>query len=931
MGKNRVIDYDANSFIVKGKRIILFGGEFHYFRIPHKLWEDRLNKMKQAGANFVSAYIPWNWHEPEEGVYLWEGDHNLSKFLELCKKYGFYVALKPGPYICAEWDNGGFPHWILPKNLKLRLLDEEYLSFVEKWFKEVGRVINPHLITNSGNVILFQIENEYDHLMEQQRDVIITKEEAVEYLMRLLKITKMAGIDIPTFSNEACFIQGTEIIETRTFYPNIPWLWMWEFDDFDKKIRQAKKGQPDKPVCIFELQGGWFSQFGQPIYEVPAALTNAIVRNVLAQNACLLNVFMFAGGTTFPYWGCRGDARGSGNMAAIGSVTSYDFGCSPIREWGELSEKYYDLKSVAMFLKAFPHLFIKTEEIPGGAKIIKGMEGTHILEKDGVISGGSSAQIYEKVMVLEKANEVSGLMLVRNVETSNKHLVISYKIPGTQKERLLPKEGKLSLPHQTAYLLPIEVKIPHSSLIIEHSTSEILTSKKVGKNEILFLYGSKGRKGELIIRGVKRFPRKIKGKIKCKQKEDVIYLSYIHQGVQMVSLEGVIVVILDVEKARGAWLSPEESILITDAYCLSNSHKFKKDINLYLQVLNGKTNNNLIFLEKRPNKLLIDGKKIPFKWDKDFSYLSFVIKSRKEEPVKIEKDKFCYALSDSEEKEFNYDDSNWKLLPELVYLEDISLAKHGFLWYRAEFLSPGEIKDSKIIFDTGGIDRAYLYLNGEFLWKGVGKATIETFEKIREGKNVLAIRYENAYHTKGHPAEGPVNKKSGIGKPILVCGTQNGEEWKEEIRSLRVRLNLNGVIQGYQRNEFDDSKWIKVPQGEKYVCHKEMGDVIWFRQRFKFNKEKGWIAPLGICILEAAERLIIYFNGQLLGKYENIGPQHKFYIPESMLNEDNLIALILEGPGYNQFKPTEFKPPYLKEPVLETFYEAKEKKVEICR
>lgn len=931
MERKKIIDFDAQSFIIKGKRVILFGGEVHYFRVPHELWDERLKKMKQAGLNFISAYIPWNWHEQEEGVYTWEGDHDLRKFLDICKKYNFYVALKPGPYICAEWDNGGFPHWILPKNLNLRFLDDEYLSYVEKWYKEVGRVIKPYLITNSGGpVILFQIENEYDHLIEQQRDVVITKEDAKKYLMSLLKYTRMAGIDVPAFTNEACFIHGTEIIETRTFYPNIPWLWMWEFDDFDKKIKQAKKGQPDKPVCIFELQGGWFAQFGQPIYNVPSSLTNAIVRNVLARNACLLNVFMFVGGTTFPYWGCRGDARGSGSMEAIGSVTSYDFGCSPIREWGQLSEKYYDLKSTSMFLKAFPKLFVETEEVIDGAKIVQGVEGTHVIKENEVFSGGEFAEVYEKVMVLEKANKSSGLLLVRNTETSDKNLVIRYKVPGIQKERLLPQEGKLFIPKETAYLLPIEVKIPKTNLVVQHSTSEILTSKQIGKNQILFLYGTKGRKGELIIRGVKRTPKTIKGKIKHKLQDQVLHLSYVHNDIQMVALEGAIIVILDFEKSRNTWPGQKESILISQAYCLVDSGQSKKDLNLRLQVLNGTANNNLIFLPSKPNKILVEGKSVSFKWDKTFSCISFVIKTKKEKPVKIEKDEFCYVLPDNKEKEFDYNDSNWKLLPEPVALEDISMADHGFVWYRTEFSISEEIEKAIIVFDTGGVDRAYVYLNGEFLWKGIGEAKIEVPGKFKQGGNILAIRYENAYHTKGHPAEGPIHKKSGIKKPVLICGIVDNEEWKKEIKSFRVRLGLGGVLHGYSKNEFDDSKWVQVPRGEKYICHKDMGDIVWFRQRFKFKKEKGWAAPLGLCISEAAERMIIYLNGKLLGKYESIGPQHKFYIPEPMLKEDNLFSFILEGPGFNQFKPSEFKPPYFKEPTIETFFEAREIEVKIC-
>jgi len=134
-----IIEYDARSFIVRGKRELLVGGEFHYFRTPRELWEDRIIKMKRSGANLVTTYIAWNWHEPVEGKQRWSGDQDLAHFLELCTKHGMFIAVKPGPYICAEWDFGGHPDWLLSKKIPLRVLDNRYLKYVEKWYKKAPR------------------------------------------------------------------------------------------------------------------------------------------------------------------------------------------------------------------------------------------------------------------------------------------------------------------------------------------------------------------------------------------------------------------------------------------------------------------------------------------------------------------------------------------------------------------------------------------------------------------------------------------------------------------------------------------------------------------------------------------------------------------------------------------------------------------------
>ena len=122
--------------------------------------------------------------------------------------------------------------------------------------------------------------------------------------------------------------------------------------------------------------------------------------------------------------------------------------------------------------------------------------------------------------------------------------------------------------------------------------------------------------------------------------------------------------------------------------------------------------------------------------------------------------------------------------------------------------------------------------------------------------------------------------------------------------------------------------WLTFTQTNKYVCHQEAGDLVWFRRRFDFNIKKGWYAPIGLKINGASERLIIYINGRLIGKYENIGPQDVFYIPEPFLQKKNILAVILEGPGFNQFKPTEFKPGYFAEPELTGYKNLKKCKLE---
>ncbi len=926
--KKELLTYDEKSFIINGERVFLYGGEMHYFRVPGELWEDRLMKMQRAGANFVSIYIPWNWHEQEEGKYLWDGDRDLKRFLQLCKKYNLYVALKPGPYICAEWDNGGFPDWLLPKRLKLRLFDDKYLKHIKKWFTEVGRVIKPYLFTNGGNVILIQVENEYDHLIEQQREIIISQQDAKKYLMKLLQYVREAGIDILPFTNEGGFIQGTEIIETRTFYPNIPWLWMWEFNDFDKKIELSKKGQPGKPVCIFELQAGWFGQFGKPIFNVPAELTDAIMRNVLVKDgASLLNLYMFVGGTTFPYWGCRGDARGSGDMKAVGSITSFDFSGAPIHEWGVIGEKFYHFRTMSLFLKQFSDLIVETETFENGTRILKGSDEIRILKKGDVESGGIFNPVYEKIVVLKRANNEKGLILVRNTEDTQKEITIEYKAPGTDEKRNLPQNGCLAIPAYKSYMFPIEFKIPDTNYVIEQATSELLIVKNLGDKTIAVLYGTDGLKGETIIRGITSKDIEVKGDIKYEVNNSKLILSYIHKNVQMIKSGNLILIITDILTAGKIW-DENELLIISELDFIENVDISSDCVSIKAQAIDDSINHNIIFSSKILKSIIVDGKKVGFNQDKIFPFVSFDMNIEKNNPVHVKWEDNWHVIPDSMEKEIDYIDNNWLVLKKPVSLEEAGLLQHGYFWYRSEFQLLDGIKGITINFNTGGIDRAYVYLNGEFLWQGIGEIELD-IEHLTKSKNVLAVRYENAYHVKGHPAEGPIQKYSGLQKPVIVSGRLNNKDWKCEIKSFKVRHGLNGNLKGYEKLNYNDADWLKFTPAKKYVCHQEIGDLVWFRRRFKYNIKENWYAPLGLKINGASERLIIYINGRLIGKYENIGPQDTFYVPEPFLKEDNILALILEGPAFNQFKPSEFKPAFLLEPEFITYKNLKKCEVNL--
>ena len=154
--------FDDSQFYLNDQRFRILSGTIHYFRVVPDYWEDRLLKLKQCGFNTVETYTCWNLHEPREGEFDFSGILDLARFLETASRLGLYVILRPGPYICAEWDMGGLPSWLLTyPHIHVRCHDELFLSKIRRYYNKLFSVIRPYLGKNGGCIIAMQVENEY--------------------------------------------------------------------------------------------------------------------------------------------------------------------------------------------------------------------------------------------------------------------------------------------------------------------------------------------------------------------------------------------------------------------------------------------------------------------------------------------------------------------------------------------------------------------------------------------------------------------------------------------------------------------------------------------------------------------------------------------------------------------------------------------------
>ncbi len=325
--------YDEKSFYLDGKKFLLHSGAMHYFRIPKEYWYDRLLKLKECGLTCVETYIPWNLHEPEEGKFVFGGDIDLAGYIEQAAKLGLYVIVRPGPYICAEWEAGGFPHWLKRyERLEVRTHEPTYLEKITPYLRKVCEIIRPYLIENGGNVLMVQIENEFGSF---DRDV--------EYLTYIKELYEKTIPEAMLFTADG---EWREALENGTL-PDV--LVCGNFgSQIEGKMQYIKDFRPNQPYVCMEFWCGWFDHWGEPHHtrstQEKMECFEAFIRNDYG-----FNVYMFHGGTNFGF--TNGANYASENY--FPTTTSYDYDAL-LTECGDRTECYYALRNLLASVKEVP-------------------------------------------------------------------------------------------------------------------------------------------------------------------------------------------------------------------------------------------------------------------------------------------------------------------------------------------------------------------------------------------------------------------------------------------------------------------------------------------------------------------------------------------------------------------------------------------------
>ncbi|RJG21309.1 beta-galactosidase [Massilia cavernae] len=932
-GRPQAVSWDQYSLKIDGKRVVVWSGEIHPFRLPNpSLWRDVIQKMKALGFNGVAFYFDWGYHSPAPGVYDFSGVRNVERALQIAEEEGMYVIARTGPYVNAELSGGGYPGWMLRNRAEARTDDPVYLAAVDEWMTQVNAIIARHQVTDGGGtVIAYQLENELGKVEPKH-------ERQMEHLARKARAD---GIRVPFFHNAAGRLPDWTPKGSSAPWANPGPTDLYAFDGYpggscdvhanpsgankapDWGIygsagpRAGALSSPGTPGFAAELGGGWFDYWGSNgTYGCTAERQGKGYQRVfygtnLINRITIHNIYMTFGGTS---WGW---------LAGPVVYTSYDYGAAISEDRG-LRPKAYALKQQGMFVQAAEQVLAEMDKgpelAPAGGKVkvyhnVNRRLGTHVLF---AAHNPADGQGEERFSV--------------HLATRDGTYTIASRLRGQDARMLL-----------AAYAMERQHLV--------YSTSQLQTHFRNGERDIVLLHGPDLMEGETVLRYAGAPTVEVlAGQVTSRwdaARGDLV-LNYMHDGLARVRITGggrapMLLLLADETTSLRFWaqetgagkalqLTPalvRSATLAGGKLALRGDAGEDSDIEIWGPAFDAASfNGQELALTRQPDGSVHagtvkgpDAVRLP-----DFGKLAW--KRR----------------MDSLEAAPGFDDSGWTQadrrpsaaqtwsMPErgqpTLSMSDYGF-HHGDVWYRGRFTaSDAKANQLELFYGAGGAGMIQVWIDGRFVGQhelDVGRSFPETTDSVkfalgdlRPGEHVIAVMVRNNSHNWNLMADDFHREARGLisasltgrggqrfAVPIAwrIQGRRGGEELLDRVRGPMNNGGLYGEREGWHLPSALDRGW----QAARITDAPPAPGTYWLRTRFRLDLPRGHDIQLGLAFgdtsrprSERENRVLIFVNGWNMGQFiAHIGPQRTFVIPPGILNPhgENTVALAVTSDG----------------------------------
>ncbi|KAF9526883.1 glycoside hydrolase family 35 protein [Crepidotus variabilis] len=911
-GLQNIVTWDKYSFFINGKRLMLFGGEVHPYRLPvASLYLDVFQKIKSTGMNVVSFYVFWGILEPKRGEISFEGFRNLQPFFDAAKKAGIYLVARPGPYINAETTAGGFPGWGSYTAGLWRTSNQSYFDAYTGYIKTVGQKIADNQITKGGPVILVQSENEYSSWKSPYA-------EDKQYEQRLKQAFIDVGITVPITTNDAHPNGHYTSVDVWGYdsYPNnfdCSHPTTWSAAAVPENFWSAHlQYTPNIPNAVYEFQGGAFDGWGGSGYETCAILTGSDFERGMGLSIIsgwsfsdmILSLLQERNCHVYDLF-----------ESLHGVYTSYDYG-SAITEDRRLRDKYYELKLIGQFLAVSPaYLTMRPQNIGSSQGKFTGNQALKTTQLLDVV--GNQTAFY--VVRQTDASLNSAQKYTLTVSTSIGNVIIP-SIGGS-----LTLNGKDSKIHLVDYLA--------GTTALVYSSAEISTWETIDGKDVILLYGGTGELHETAIK-TSSTPTVVSGSGTIKTKSlsgGVLAIQYITSGQTVVQLGNTVLYLLDRANAYQFWsLQADTTSIIVKGGYLLRSAKVEGGTLALTGDLNSTTSFEIIAPSAASQKVTFNGVNLEIS---KTAYGTLTAKKSVTLPdVKIpDLTTLTWKKADSlPEISTNYSDAAWTTVnrtssinptapttPVVLYAGEYGYHTGNILW-RAHFTATGSETAFKVKVSGGAAFAHSVWLDSTFLGSWEGDVLHANYEgtysfpagRLTQGSaHVITILQDHmGYEEDGQSASDKFKSPRGIlsysfegssGTKIdswKVTGNLGGENYIDKTRGPLNEGGLYAERQGWHLPGFDDASWVAGKPTEGLAS----AGVAFFRTSFDLNVPVGVDYPISIAATNSTTnpyyRAQFYVNGYQFGKYINsIGPQKVFPVPQGILNYQgtNTLAISL--------------------------------------